>query len=98
MARYLAATSRSDIARAAQQAKDSGFLVADSGCEYDKVIEIDLSSIEPHINGPFTPDAAWPISKFKDAIKKNGWKDHVTASLIGSCTNSSYQDMYVLSY
>ncbi|KAJ3058167.1 Aconitate hydratase mitochondrial, partial [Rhizoclosmatium hyalinum] len=68
-------------------------LKADAGCEYDKVIEIDLSTVEPHINGPFTPDAATPISQFKDLIKKNGWNDVVSAGLIGSCTNSSYEDM-----
>ncbi|KAJ3105535.1 aconitate hydratase [Phlyctochytrium planicorne] len=93
MGRYLQATNRGDVAEAAKISAASGFLQADPGVTYDKVIEIDLSSIEPHINGPFTPDAATPISKFKDVVKKMGWKDEISASLIGSCTNSSYEDM-----
>lgn len=93
MSRYLIATGRSECAQEADKAMRAGFLRADDGAEYDQVVEIDLSKIEPHINGPFSPDVAWPISKFKQAIKDNGWKDHVSASLIGSCTNSSYQDM-----
>lgn len=53
----------------------------------------DLSSLEPTINGPFTPDLATPISKFGDFVKEQGWKDELSAGLIGSCTNSSYEDM-----
>lgn len=52
-----------------------------------------LSDLEPMINGPFTPDLATPLSKFGDFVKQNGWKDEISASLIGSCTNSSYEDM-----
>ncbi|QRV91550.1 aconitate hydratase [Ceratobasidium sp. AG-Ba] len=71
----------------------SGYLAADEGAEYDEVIEIDLSKLEPTINGPFTPDLATPLSQFGNFVKKNGWKDELSAGLIGSCTNSSYEDM-----
>lgn len=57
------------------------------------MIEINLSELEPHINGPFTPDLAHPLNKFKDAVKKNGWPNKLSVGLIGSCTNSSYEDM-----
>ena len=60
---------------------------------FDEVIEINLSELEPHINGPFTPDLAWPISKFSDAVKENGWPRYFEVGLIGSCTNSSYEDL-----
>lgn len=52
-----------------------------------------MNTLEPHINGPFTPDLATPLSKFKDAVKKNGWPEELKVGLIGSCTNSSYEDM-----
>lgn len=68
-------------------------LTADAGAIYDQVIEIDLDTLEPHINGPFTPDLAHPLSKFADALKANGWPAELSAGLIGSCTNSSYEDM-----
>jgi aconitate hydratase len=68
-------------------------LTADAGAKYDQVVEIDLSSLEPHINGPFTPDLATPLSQFAAAISKNGWPEELRAGLIGSCTNSSYEDM-----
>ncbi|CAG8791178.1 6638_t:CDS:1, partial [Acaulospora morrowiae] len=68
-------------------------LRADEGAEYDQVIEINLSELEPHINGPFTPDLATPLSKFKDAVEKNSWPEDLKVGLIGSCTNSSYEDM-----
>ncbi|KAJ3297432.1 aconitate hydratase [Borealophlyctis nickersoniae] len=93
MASYLRATGRGHVADAADKAASSGFLAADKGAQYDNVIEIDLSKLEPHINGPFTPDAATPLSKFKDLVKERGWKDEVKVGLIGSCTNSSYEDM-----
>lgn len=57
------------------------------------IIRQDLSKLEPMINGPFTPDLATPLSKFGDFVKEQGWKDEVSAGLIGSCTNSSYEDM-----
>ncbi|PHH82400.1 hypothetical protein CDD83_3279 [Cordyceps sp. RAO-2017] len=68
-------------------------LKADAHAEYDQLIEISLSELEPHINGPFTPDLATPISKFSQAVKENGWPDELKVGLIGSCTNSSYEDM-----
>ncbi|KAJ7130100.1 aconitase family-domain-containing protein [Mycena crocata] len=93
MRAYLNATGRAPVAHAADQAAAQGFLSADEGAEYDQVIEINLSELEPHINGPFTPDLATPLSKFGDFVKEQGWKDEFSAGLIGSCTNSSYQDM-----
>jgi aconitate hydratase len=60
---------------------------------FDQVIEINLSELEPHINGPFTPDLAWPISKFATAVKENNWPTKLEVGLIGSCTNSSYEDI-----
>jgi len=60
---------------------------------YDEVINIDLSKLEPHINGPNTPDLSTPLSEFSIAVKRNKWPETVSAGLIGSCTNSSYQDM-----
>ena len=68
-------------------------LRADSEAVYDDVVVIDLSALEPHINGPFTPDLSTPLSQFKDAVKINEWPESFGAGLIGSCTNSSYQDM-----
>ncbi|CAO3620877.1 unnamed protein product [Cunninghamella blakesleeana] len=91
MQSYLKATGRSQVSQAADANKS--FLRADEGASYDKVIEINLSEVEPHINGPFTPDLSTPLSKFGDFIKENNWKDELSAGLIGSCTNSSYQDM-----
>lgn len=94
---YLEATHRGSIAL---QAKTIAFspsahnlLRADEGAQYDDVITIDLSSLEPHVNGPFTPDLSTPLSKFAEAVKVNKWPESVSAGLIGSCTNSSYQDM-----
>lgn len=91
MADYLVGTRRDDIAKYAQQYAKT--LSPDEGCEYDQLIEIDLNTLEPHINGPFTPDLATPISKFKDAVKEHGWPEELKVGLIGSCTNSSYEDM-----
>ncbi|KAH9937522.1 aconitate hydratase [Fomitopsis serialis] len=93
MRSYLTATGRAPVARAADEAASKGFLSADEGAEYDEVIEVNLSELEPTINGPFTPDLATPLSKFSDFIKEQGWKDELSAGLIGSCTNSSYEDM-----
>ncbi|CAK9802116.1 Aconitate hydratase, mitochondrial [Anthophora plagiata] len=89
---YLKATGRSEIAGAADQHKET-LLTADSNAKYDQIIELDLSTLEPHVNGPFTPDLAHPISKLGDAAKKNGWPNEIKVGLIGSCTNSSYEDM-----
>lgn len=91
MRAYLGATGRGAVATAADANKS--FLRADEGSSYDKIIDLNLSEIEPHINGPFTPDLSTPLSKFKDLVKEKGWKDDLSAGLIGSCTNSSYEDM-----
>ncbi|ABN67560.2 aconitate hydratase [Scheffersomyces stipitis CBS 6054] len=92
--RYLVETNRAPIAEAADAVnKQVGFLQADKGAEYDKVVEINLSDLEPHVNGPFTPDLSTPISQFGAVAQKEGWPSTVSAGLIGSCTNSSYQDM-----
>ncbi|XP_018402227.1 PREDICTED: aconitate hydratase, mitochondrial-like [Cyphomyrmex costatus] len=88
---YLKATGRSEIAGAADQHKS--LLTADSNAKYDQIIELDLSTLEPHVNGPFTPDLAHPISKLGEVAKKNSWPNEIKVGLIGSCTNSSYEDM-----
>jgi len=88
---YLVATNRAGIANLADAFKEH--LVPDPGCEYDQLIEINLSELEPHVNGPFTPDLAHPLSQFADNVRKNGWPNELKAGLIGSCTNSSYEDM-----
>ncbi|MBD2754437.1 aconitate hydratase [Spirosoma validum] len=97
MANYLKATSRADIADAADAVKADlradEEVYADPASYYDQLIEINLSELEPHINGPFTPDLAWPISNFAKAVKENGWPEKLEVGLIGSCTNSSYEDM-----
>ncbi|CCH47135.1 aconitate hydratase 1 [Wickerhamomyces ciferrii] len=92
--RYLISTNRAPLAYAADEVNAKfGFLKADEGAQYDKIIEIDLSTLEPHVNGPFTPDLSTPIGKFGSVTKENQWPEEVSAGLIGSCTNSSYQDM-----
>lgn len=97
MARYLKATGRSEIAEMASEIKD--ILSADREIAqqpekyYDQLIEINLSELEPYINGPFTPDLATPVSKMKETIQRNDWPPEVSAGLIGSCTNSSYEDI-----
>jgi aconitate hydratase len=91
MSDYLRATNRGDIAKYAESF--SHHLKADEGAKYDEEIEIDLDKLEPHINGPFTPDLATPISKFKEAVRENDWPQELKVGLIGSCTNSSYEDM-----
>ena len=97
METYLKYTNRGDIAELANQNKES--LVADSEVEanpekfFDKVIEINLSTLEPHIVGPHTPDLARTISKLADDVKSNDYVDPISVALIGSCTNSSYEDM-----
>ncbi len=97
MDRYLRATNRADVADAAKDAKQH--LTADPEAYtdpekyFDQVIEIDLSTLEPHLNGPFTPDLATPISKMGEAAKENDWPLNVEVGLIGSCTNSSYEDI-----
>ncbi|HTN46896.1 MAG TPA: aconitate hydratase [Flavipsychrobacter sp.] len=94
---YLNGTQREDIARAADEVSE--YLRSDKEVYenpetyYDQIIEIDLNTLEPHINGPFTPDLATPISKMAEAVKEHGWPDEVEVALIGSCTNSSYEDI-----
>lgn len=90
---YLAVTEREEIGKLANEIAD--YLRPDEGSEkyYDQVIEINLSELEPHINGPFTPDLAWPISVFKQAVKDKEYPEELKVALIGSCTNSSYEDM-----
>ncbi|HNL83838.1 MAG TPA: aconitate hydratase [Chitinophagales bacterium] len=97
MSRYLQGTGRAEVAALADGIKD--YLNADAECYaepekyFDQVIEIDLNTLEPHLNGPFTPDLATPVSKMKDEALKNGWPLDVKVGLIGSCTNSSYEDI-----
>lgn len=97
MERYLIATGRSEVAQMANKIKEH--LTADPEVYanpekyFDQVIEINLSDLEPHLNGPFTPDLATPISKLKEEAQKNGWPMKVEVGLIGSCTNSSYEDI-----
>ena len=97
MAVYLRVTGRDVVARMADDVK--GDLRADAEVTanpeqyYDRVINIDLSTLEPYINGPFTPDAACPISEFARKVKENGYPQRMEVGLIGSCTNSSYQDL-----
>ncbi|HZW63710.1 MAG TPA: aconitate hydratase [Flavobacteriaceae bacterium] len=97
MDRYLRSTERADVADAANEIKS--YLTADSEVYanpekyFDQVIEINLSELEPHLNGPFTPDLATPISKMAKAAKENNWPIKVEYGLIGSCTNSSYEDI-----
>lgn len=90
---YLKATEREEIGKIANEL--GNYLKPDAGSEkyYDQIVEINLSELEPHVNGPFTPDLAWPISKFKQAVLDNGYPEELKVALIGSCTNSSYEDM-----
>ena len=97
MSRYLQSTGRAEIAAMADEIREH--LTADSEVYanpemyFDQVIEIDLNTLEPHLNGPFTPDLATPISKMKEMAEKNGWPTKIEVGLIGSCTNSSYEDI-----
>jgi aconitate hydratase len=94
---YLKATDREDVAALADSVRDH--LRSDKEVYeqpekyYDQLIEIDLNTLEPHINGPYTPDLATPISAMAQAVKENGWPDDIEVALIGSCTNSSYEDI-----
>ncbi|MCX7637617.1 MAG: aconitate hydratase [Cyclobacteriaceae bacterium] len=97
MAQYLRGTGRKVVADLADKIKEH--LTADPEVYaspekyFDEIIEIDLSTLEPHINGPFTPDRAIPVSKFPEEVRKNGWPQKLEVGLIGSCTNSSYEDI-----
>jgi aconitate hydratase len=97
MRRYLAATGREEIVKLADEI--APYLTGDPEVYanpeqyFDQVIEINLSELEPHLNGPFTPDLATPISKMKEEAERNGWPVKIEVGLIGSCTNSSYEDI-----
>ena len=97
MSRYLNATGREEIAALADSIKEhltgDAEVYANPALYFDEVIEIDLNELEPHLNGPFTPDLATPISKMKEAAAANGWPTKIEVGLIGSCTNSSYEDI-----
>jgi aconitate hydratase len=97
MSAYLKATDREEVAAMADKIKDclrpDPEVYADPATYYDQLIEINLDELEPHVNGPFTPDLAWPISKFAEAVKNNHWPEKLEVALIGSCTNSSYEDI-----
>jgi aconitate hydratase len=97
MAAYLEATERRDVARLAEEHREH--LVADREVlrspkeYYDQVVELDLSTLEPHIVGPHSPDRDRPVSKLAAEVRQNKWPAEIKAALIGSCTNSSYEDM-----
>ncbi|NOT76509.1 MAG: aconitate hydratase [Cyclobacteriaceae bacterium] len=97
MAQYLRGTDRAEVAKLADKVKEH--LTGDPEVYktpekyFDEVYEIDLTTLEPHVNGPFTPDRAIPISKFADEVRSNGWPQVLEVGLIGSCTNSSYEDI-----
>jgi aconitate hydratase len=97
MERYLRATGRAEVADLANGIKQhltaDAEVYANPEAYFDQVIEIDLNTLEPHLNGPFTPDLATPVSKMKAEAEKNGWPLKVEWGLIGSCTNSSYEDL-----
>ena len=95
--RYLDGTSRADISDAAdavaEHLRADDEVYANPVAYFDQLIEINLSELEPHINGPFTPDLAWPLSQFAKAVRENNWPAELEVGLIGSCTNSSYEDI-----
>ncbi len=97
MARYLKSTGRDAIADMADGIREhltaDPEVYANPAAYFDQLIEIDLDTLEPHLNGPFTPDLATPISKMKEMAEKNGWPTKIEVGLIGSCTNSSYEDI-----
>ena len=97
MRNYLIATGRADVAKAADAIAEhltgDPEVYANPEKYFDQLIEINLSELEPHINGPFTPDRATPLSKFADEVRKNNWPEKLDVGLIGSCTNSSYEDI-----
>lgn len=97
MSDYLRNTERAEVADEADKIMDhlraDKEVYEDPESYYDQVIEIDLDTLEPHINGPFTPDLAWPLSKFSKAVQEHGWPRELEVGLIGSCTNSSYEDI-----
>jgi len=97
MDRYLRATGRDDVADAANEVREhltgDPEVYAEPGKYFDQVIEINLTELEPHLNGPFSPDKAWPVSEFAKAVRENDFPQKMEVGLIGSCTNSSYEDI-----
>lgn len=97
MAAYLRATERKEVADLAdaiqEHLRPDPEVYASPEKYYDQLIEINLNELEPYVNGPFTPDLAWPLSKFGEAVKSNNWPEKLEVALIGSCTNSSYEDI-----
>ena len=97
MADYLRGTSRADVAELANgvaaELRADNEVLDNPAAYYDQLIEINLDELEPYVNGPFTPDLATPISEMAAAVKEHGWPDQVEVALIGSCTNSSYEDI-----
>ena len=97
MKEFLEATDRSDVAAEAEKVREhlraDPDIVENPEKYFDQVIEINLSELEPHVNGPFTPDLAWPISKLAEAAQEHQWPEEIEVGLIGSCTNSSYEDI-----
>lgn len=97
MSAYLKGTDREEVAKLADGIRDhlrpDPEVYKDPSKYYDQVLELDLNTLEPYVNGPFTPDLATPISKMAAAVKENGWPEKLEVALIGSCTNSSYEDI-----
>jgi len=97
MSAYLKATGREEVAKLAdgirEHLRPDADVYANPKNYYDQLLELDLNTLEPYLNGPFTPDLATPISKLKEVATKNGWPDKIEVALIGSCTNSSYEDI-----
>jgi aconitate hydratase len=97
MSAYLKATGREEVAALADGVREhlrpDAEVYADPAKYYDQLLELDLNTLEPYVNGPFTPDLATPISKMAAAVKENGWPAKLEVALIGSCTNSSYEDI-----
>ena len=97
MSAYLKATGRKEVADTADSVREhlrpDDEVYKNPKKHYDQLLELDLNTLEPYLNGPFTPDLATPISKLKEAVEKNGWPEKIEVALIGSCTNSSYEDI-----
>ena len=97
MSNYLKVTDRAEIAELADgittHLRPDPEVYAAPKKYFDELIEINLSELEPHVNGPYTPDLAWPISRFAEAVRSNNWPEKLEVALIGSCTNSSYEDI-----
>ena len=91
MLEYLRETGRSSVAKLAEMNRAN--LVPDEGCVYDRVFDIDLDTLAPHINGPYTPDLCTRVDKLAQRAAEEGWPVEISSALIGSCTNSSYEDM-----